>query len=225
MAEISTDKNSLSKSPTELEKVKFVFIGSHPRQGWHSPFNILGSIQKSFIRGDSAPRSNRLPFSTVIKCIWLFFWAFLPTQMTDFLPFHLIQQVNPLPFHKPEAWKGSSSGQSLPYTTYRPLKRVPQLRALNARCTCYMKSVNNGLLYHVWNSTALHQWEHLQLYLQWAKLLINWVPMSSEIWKCTVMVKKRSLCLKSQLSIINKSLYSQTLLIRTPKGQNQVSAL
>ena len=40
-----------------------------------------------------------------------------------------------------------------------------------------------------------------------------------------VMVKKRSLCLKSQLSIISKSLYSQTLLIRTSKGQNQVSSL
>ena len=39
------------------------------------------------------------------------------------------------------------------------------------------------------------------------------------------MVKKRSLCLKSQLSIINKSFYNQTSLILTPKGKNQVSAL
>ena len=101
----------------------------------------------------------------------------------------------PYPFINLKPEKELLSGRPSPYTPYRPLQRVPPPRALYVGCTWYMKSVNSAILYHVWNSTqdsawtsrvcALHHWEHLKLYLQWAKLLMNWVLLSSEICKCT----------------------------------------
>ena len=84
-----------------------------------------GVYSKKFFTGRLCPEIQLLTLFHSHKMHLVVLLGLFTNQKTDSLPFHLIQQVNSLHFHKTKAWKGTSlplSGRASPYTPYRPLK-------------------------------------------------------------------------------------------------------
>ena len=91
----------------------------------HTSFRTLHLMHCHLHRDQSKNRMFPRLYK-VIKFICSALWAISQTQMTDSLPFQILQRVKFLTFHIPEAWKKEPlSGGASPYRT---LKGVPPPR-------------------------------------------------------------------------------------------------
>ena len=113
----------------EVQPLTF-FIYRFQEHAWTVRKKINGRCREVAVSGDSTVWMNNLQnFFTAIKCICQPFRSFYRPKWQISLSFHILQQVKPIPFLIPEAWKRYLIPAESPrighYREYPPHRSLP----------------------------------------------------------------------------------------------------